>query len=318
VTAIPRVLLIGAGAMGSRHARITSLSGRASLAGVVDPRKDVGSALAAQYGADWFPELPDDLAGLDGVVIAAATEAHYSLALDVLGAGVPLFVEKPLADSLQQTLEIIDESERRGVPLMCGFVERYNPAVITARALFDAPVHVTATRHSPYAPRIRTGVAWDLLVHDVDLVLTTFGAEPTRVESLTGRFDARSLSNTEDVAEVLLAFPSGGIGHISSSRVSQRKVRSLWVHDIDKLVEIDLLRRDVTVFRNVADQPADAGGRGYRQETIIEIPEIVNSREPLAEQFDHFADLLTGAADADAERATIAGAHRVVAQLVMD
>jgi len=314
----PRILVIGAGAMGSRHARIVAFSGRAQLTAVVDPRKEVGVALASQFSADWLPEIPDDLSAIDGVIIAAATEAHYDLAMRVIASGVPLFLEKPLADDLDCAVEIVTESQRIGLPLMCGFVERFNPAVMTARALYEAPIHVTATRHSPYAPRIMTGVGWDLLVHDVDLVLDVFGDAPGSVASFTGRYDTRSLPHAQDVAEVLLQFPSGGIAHISASRVSQRKVRSLWVHDVDKLVEVDLLRRNVTVYRNVTDRPADDEGRGYRQETIIEIPEIVSSREPLAEQFDHFVDLLEGIVDADVERATILGAHRVVASVIRD
>jgi predicted dehydrogenase len=186
---------------------------------------------------------------------------------------------------------------------------------MTARALIEAPIHAVASRHSPYAPRIRTGVAWDLLVHDVDLVCNVFGREPVDVEGFVGRFDSRSLAGAEDVAEVLLRFDQGELGHVSASRVSHRKVRSLRVHEVDKLIEIDLLRRDVTIYRNVADRPADLEGRGYRQETIIEIPEINSSAEPLAAQFQHFVGLIAGDVDPDVERDSILPSHRVVARL---
>ncbi|MGL1344722.1 Gfo/Idh/MocA family protein, partial [Vibrio parahaemolyticus] len=116
---------------------------------------DAGSALAEQHGAAWRPEL-GDLSDVDAVVIAASTEHHFGLATEVISQGVPLLVEKPVCPSLAQTEEIIDLSRRRGVPLLCGFLERYNPAVIAARRLMTEPLYIRAERHSPYAPRIKT------------------------------------------------------------------------------------------------------------------------------------------------------------------
>ena len=151
-----RVLLVGAGNMGTNHARVISQSERARLVGIVDPRNDVGSAVADRFTTDWYPELPD-LANIDAVVIAAATEAHFDLAMTVLAQDTALLVEKPVADSLLRTSEVLAEADLRDIPLMCGLLERYNPAVLTAMTLVDDPFHVTATRHSPYTPRIKTG-----------------------------------------------------------------------------------------------------------------------------------------------------------------
>ncbi|RDV45532.1 gfo/Idh/MocA family oxidoreductase [Leifsonia sp. ku-ls] len=311
--ASPRILLVGAGSMGSLHARVISSSGKAELATLVDPREHVGKEVAERFGTSWRPEI-GDLTGIDGVVVAAATEAHPQLARQVLEAGVPLLVEKPVADGLETTLEIIELSERLGVPMMCGLLERFNPAVLTAQKLVEEPVYATAVRHSPYVPRIRTGVAWDLLVHDVDLAIRFLG-EPVRVSGAVEQFHPASVPGAEDVAEAVLGFEDGGIAQISASRIGQRKIRSLSIHDLDRLVEIDLLRRDVTVYRHVSDQAADDDGRGYRQQTVIEIPELVTSVEPLAAQLAHFVGLIGGEVDADAERASIVPSHRVVEQL---
>lgn len=313
--ALPRILLVGAGNMGSLHARVIGTSSVAELATVVDPREDVGTALAERYGATWAGGL-DNLDGIDAVVLAAATEAHYELATEVLNAGVPLLVEKPVADNLDQSLEIIELSRSRGIPMMCGLLERFNPAVLTAKSLLrSTPWHVSATRHSPYAPRIKTGVGWDLLVHDVDLTIGILGGSPTSVSGSVGRFHPNSLPGAEDVAEVVLGFESGAVGSISASRIGQRKIRTLNIHEIDRLIEVDLLRRDVTVYHHVSDQPANIDGRGYRQQTVIEIPELLTNTEPLAAQLDHFVDLISGSADAEAERKSIVPSHEVVAAL---
>ncbi|MET4782132.1 Gfo/Idh/MocA family oxidoreductase [Glaciihabitans sp. UYNi722] len=308
-----RVILVGAGNMGLNHARVVSQSERASLAAVVDPREDVGREAAARFGTVWLPELPD-LSGVDGVIVAAATEAHHPLAMQVLNSATPLLVEKPVADNILRTEEILSLADRLDLPFMCGLLERYNPAVLTARSILDHPFHVTATRHSPYAPRIKTGVAWDLLVHDVDLSILLLGSSPQVVNSALGHFHPRSGTAAEDVAETLLEFDSGAIAHVSASRVGHRKIRLLSIYELDKLIEVDLLRRDVTVYRHVSES-ADVEGRGYRQQTVIEIPELLTSEEPLTTQFERFLDIIDGRVDAAAERGTILPPHLVIDQV---
>ena len=305
----PRIALVGAGAMGSLHARVLAGSPRCSLAVVVDPAPDA-RVVARRYDVPWAPAL--DLTGVDAVVLAAPTPAHYPLALDVLSADVPLLVEKPVCDDLARTHDVVRLAETRDVPLMCGLLERFNPGVLTAAALVSSPVHVSAVRHSPYAPRIRTGVGWDLLVHDVDIAIRCFGAAPHRVAGSRGHFHPTSDTGAEDVLDVLLEFPCGGLASASARRIGQRKVRALTIFEVDRLVEVDLLRRDVTIYRHVSnDAPPD--GLGYRQQTVIEIPEPVSTREPLAAQLDRFLDVVEGTVDAAEERRSILPAHEVVA-----
>lgn len=300
--------------MGSHHARVIAQSDRAELSLLVDPREEVGPAVAERFGARWEAVLPD-LAEIDAVVVAAATEAHYALAVQVLSQGKPLLIEKPVADNLLRSEEILALADQRDLPFMCGLLERYNPAVLTARSFIEAPLHVTATRHSPYAPRIRTGVAWDLLVHDVDLAINVIGSAPTELDARLGFFHPNSEFQAEDVAETLLQFQTGAVAHVSASRVGQRKIRQMSVYEADRLIEIDLLRRDVTLYHHVSENSVDEG-RGYRQQTVIEIPELISSQEPLTTQFSRFMDVIDGAVDSAAERATILPSHRVIDQVL--
>jgi predicted dehydrogenase len=314
MTARARIALVGAGSMGSHHARVIAQSGRADLTYLADPREEAGRALADRYGAAWVPALPD-LSGVDAVVVAAATEAHYDLAMEVLSQDRGLLIEKPVSDSLIKTREIVDAAGARNLPLMCGLLERYNPAVMTAKSLVSAPLHLVATRHSPYAPRIRTGVAWDLLIHDVDLAITFMDAAPVSVDARSGFFHPDSAPHSEDVVETVLGFESGALAHVSASRVGQRKIRQLAVYEADRLIEVDLLRRDVVIYRHVSENSVD-DGRGYRQQTVIEIPEMTSSQEPLAAQFSHFLDILEGTADAATERASILPPHEVIDSVI--
>lgn len=312
----PRIALVGAGTMGSFHARVIAQSERADLARVIDPNETAGRAVADRFETSWAPEM-GDLSDVDAVVLAAATEYHYDLALQVLRQDKPLLVEKPVCNGLAESEEVVSLSAERGIPLMCGLLERYNPAVLTALSLIDAPVHVTATRHSPYAPRIRTGVGWDLLVHDVDIAIRALGGvEPSAVQGSLGYCHPNSVSGAEDIAETVLGFGNGGLATVSASRIGQRKVRSLVISEVDRLIEADLLRRDVIIYRHVSNDAATPDGRGYRQQTVMEIPELLTAREPLATQLDRFLDLLEGTVDADEERDSILPSHRVVAKVL--
>ncbi len=312
-----RTVLVGAGAMGVHHARVLAQSEATELVRVVEPRVDVGRAVAAQYGVPWSPEL-NHLRGVDAVVIAAATEAHTVLARHVLSLGKPLLIEKPASNRLAECEELVATARRSGIPLMCGFVERFNPAVLTVQPLITRPVHISAVRHGPYAPRIRTGVAWDLLIHDVDVCMRLMGGEVADVRAGLGVYHPESQRRAEDVTAAVLTFDDGRIATASASRIVHRKVRSISINEIDRTFEVDLLRRDVTVYRHIAADAATPDGRGYRQQAIIEIVELVSSREPLAAQLDRFVAIVAGAADADAERESIMPAHRVIAHAVAD
>lgn len=307
--------VVGAGMMGSNHARVVAQSDLADLAVLVDPRREVGLPLAERYGARWAPELPD-LDSVDGVIVAAATEAHYDLAMQVLSTGTPLLIEKPVAADIVQSRSVVAAADAADIPLMCGLLERFNPAVLTARSFIEAPIHLSATRHSPYAPRIRTGVAWDLLVHDVDLAIVLAGGLPTAVSSSLGFFHNRSESGAEDVAETIMSFDTGALAHISASRMGQKKIRQVSVYEPDRLIEIDLLRRDVTVYHHVSEDLVGGANRGYRQQTVIEIPEMVTSVEPLTAQFAHFCRIIDGVEDAEIERRTLLPAHEVIAEVL--
>jgi len=311
----PRIALIGAGVMGSYHARVIAQSQRCELAVVVDPDPAVGRPLAQRYDCDWRPEV-DRLDDVDAVVVAAPTDLHAALVLHALSSGIPVLVEKPVTRSLADTERVVAAAERAQVPIMCGFVERFNPAVLTVAPLVSEPLHISAVRHSPYANRIRIGVAWDLLVHDVDACLRFVNDQPVRVQSSRGFFHPSSVDAGEDVAEAVLTFAGGAVATVSASRIGQRKLRNITIAELTRTIEIDLLRRDVTIYRHVSAEIPTGSGIGYRQQTIIEIPELVSAREPLAAQLDHFLELVDGRVDMKEERESILPAHRVVAEVV--
>ncbi len=300
--------------MGGLHARVLSQSIQTELAVVVDPDADRGTAVAEAWGSKWLPHL-DGFTGLDAVVIASPTPTHTEWAVAALEAGVPTLVEKPVSEALAETEALVALAERLDVPLMCGLLERFNPAVMKMHEIVEEPLHLNVLRHSPHTPRIATGVVFDLSVHDVDLAVRLADQQPERVSAHLSACHPASPPGSEDVAEVLLTFPSGMVAALSASRVSQRKLRQLQVAEPTRLVEVDLLRRDITVYHHVTEDFFAGRTTGYRQQTVIDIPAILDAREPLAAQLAHFVDIATGRADHEAERRTILAPHRVLEQV---
>ncbi len=310
-----RIALVGAGAMGSLHARVVVESPDTELVSVVDPDGTAGEALAERWRTTWVPEL-DSFRGIDGVIVASPTSSHVGWAARAIDADVPVLIEKPLSDDLSATEALIAQAGAKSVPMTCGFLERFNAAVCTALAIVEEPVFVMTVRHSHHLPRITTGVSYDLLIHDVDLALRIAGRMPGSLSAHFGFAHPNSLLGAEDIAEATLRFDGGMLATLSANRISQRKVRTLVINDLQRLVEVDLLRQDVTVYRQIEGEWLDGQGGGVREQTVIDIPVVHNAREPLAAQLDHFVALASGRLDAAAELATLRAPHAVVAEIV--
>lgn len=306
-----RIGVIGAGSMGALHARVIATSAGAELAWVADPSV-AGYRVAERYGSRWIPE--PELGSVDAVVVAAPTHLHHEVALEVIAAGVPMLLEKPLTDAYDRSVEVVDAARRAGTVLTCGFVERFNPAVRTALDIVTEPVHASTVRHSPYQERVLTGVALDLLIHDVDMLMRLFGGEPNEVQGLHGYFDPRSRSGCEDLVDVAMRFAGGGLATASVSRIAQRKVRVVRIVELGRAIDVDLLRQSVTVYRHIEESSADQDS-GYRQQTIIEIPVIRHQGEPLQLQLQHFIGLVDGTLDPAAELDSLLPPHHVVARV---
>jgi predicted dehydrogenase len=280
---------------------------------IVDADGDAAERLASAHWARASTVL-DDAFGADAAVVAVSSAAHLSVAIPLLEHGIPTFVEKPLACEVADVDEILATAERLDVPVMCGFVERFNAAYRTGAALVeDTPTHVLTIRHSPPAPRIMTSVVTDLLLHDLDLVGRLFGDEVPTVAGF-GLHRPREAAYDE-IADCQLVFPSG-VATLSADRMTQLKVRSITIHCERQSIDIDLLRQNVTVYRNASHEMVQDDRRSaYRSATVVDIPFIRHSGEPLALQLEHFVDLVRGVGDHDLERESIRPAHRLIAEI---
>src|SRR4051812_6521849 len=117
-----RIGVVGVGSMGALHARVVAGRSDTDLAWVADTDSEIGRRVAERFRTKWIPE--PDLRCVDAVIVAAPTQYHFDLAMQILDFGLPLLLEKPLAATLQQSASIVERASQRGCPLMCGLLER--------------------------------------------------------------------------------------------------------------------------------------------------------------------------------------------------
>jgi virulence factor len=273
--------------MGRHHARIWSILPGSEFVGIADPDTDRAREIANRYDVPVYADFNELLTAVDAVSIAAPTTLHHQIGSDCIKQGVHLLVEKPLAATLSEAESLVTEAEEAGVTLQVGHIERFNPTFIElVNVLKNREIlALDAKRLSPFTTRAAdVSVVYDLMIHDLDLVLTLVGEKPTGVRA-AGR-NARS--PRLDYVTAFLDFACGPVASLAASKVTQHKVRQLTATCDDSFVVADFLGRTVMVFREAAaDYFAQKSEVLYRQEEIIEqvyVPPV----EPLYAQLQHF------------------------------
>ncbi|MGB0081250.1 MAG: Gfo/Idh/MocA family oxidoreductase [Terracidiphilus sp.] len=246
----------GAGAFGRNHLRVlreleTEGAG-AALVAAVDPDVARADDVAKQYGIPVFASvealLKADLK-LNAACVAVPTIKHYQVASELLGAGIDVLIEKPLAATLAEADALIQNQKNI---VQVGHLERFNPAVMAVEPSLTRPMFFEAHRLSVFTPRaLDVDVVLDLMIHDLDIVLT-FAKSPVREVRAVG---LPILSPKVDIANVRVEFESGCVANFTASRVSTERVRKLRFFQPRQYVSIDYARRDVLVIR-IDDPPA--------------------------------------------------------------
>ncbi|WP_458760251.1 Gfo/Idh/MocA family oxidoreductase [Afipia sp. TerB] len=241
-----RVGVIGAGVMGSNHARVFAGLPDISLIGVVDPlpanrKRVVGMAECATF--ETLEELLD--AGVEAVTIAAPTHLHRDIAIACIERKIHVLVEKPIATTTEEGNEIVSAARKAGVTLMVGHVERFNPAVAAIKEAIKGEeiLSIGITRVGPFPPRMsNVGVVIDLAVHDIDLIRWFTESDIVDVQPQL----ARAVAEREDIALLQFRTSSGVLAHINTNWLTPFKARNVTVATREKYVQGDLLTRQVT------------------------------------------------------------------------
>ncbi len=276
-----RVGVIGAGVMGRNHLRVYSELRSVTEVLVHDVSRSAADEAARRVGATVADSLEGLLDTVDGISICAPTPYHLETAERVASAGVPMLIEKPICASVEEGERLLDEIPR-GLVVGVGQIERFNPVVEEVRRIVSSPLYVELKRHNPASNRIAgTSVVEDLMIHDIDILAhVLFPGAPYRIAS----------AGNGDVCSALFTFDACH-AHLSASRKSSKKIRSIYIEEEERTIEGDFMAQEVYVYRKPGQYAVDADR--YVQENIIE-KVLVNRVEPLMVELQAFLAAVAG------------------------
>ncbi|PZQ81577.1 MAG: oxidoreductase [Ancylobacter novellus] len=241
-----RVGVIGVGVMGYNHARVLGDLPGAQMVGIADPDEAQRGKVAALLGCTAVASVDELIAlGVDALVIAAPTHLHHDVALAAIAAGKHVLVEKPIAPTVAEAEAIVAAAKAKGVALMVGHVERFNPAVEAVKNAIrgEEILSIGITRVGPFPPRMsNVGVVIDLAVHDIDLICHFTGSHIAEVQPQV----KAAVADREDIALLQFRTANGVLAHINTNWLTPFKARTVHVATRKKYVIGDLLTRQVT------------------------------------------------------------------------
>lgn len=243
-----KVGLAGAGYLGTIHAKL--LAGQdVQWTGVYDLDAARAEKIAGEYGCRACASTEELIEGADALIVAAATSAHYGIGKQALAAGRHLFLEKPMTTTPEEGQELVELARQKRLVLQIGHVERFNRAF---RALGDdhpRPQFVEAHRLSQFRPRgTDVAVVLDLMIHDLDLILSLTGDYPVKVDAS----GVAVISEGVDIANARLTFPSGAVANVTASRISANPMRKLRMFAADSYIALDFAAGSVQRFKIAA------------------------------------------------------------------
>ncbi|MPM22530.1 Myo-inositol 2-dehydrogenase [bioreactor metagenome] len=238
-----KVGVIGVGALGRHHARLYKLSENAEIVGVFDTTSDTARKVGAEFNLRVFDTWQSLARECDALSVAVPATYHHAMTIPLLEMGKHVLVEKPIAANVAEAEAMVAAAARSKVVLAVGHVERFNPAMDFLEKYAANTRFIEAHRLASYPPprpgSYRRGtevsVVLDLMIHDIDLVLTM-------VDSEVERFDAVGIpvmSKTEDIVSVRIKFKNGSVANMTASRVSQEPLRRFRVFQEDSYISMD-------------------------------------------------------------------------------
>jgi predicted dehydrogenase len=237
LTKSPRVGVVGAGSLGFHHIRILRDLRGIQFCGFFETRPERRTEVEKELRARTHPTLDDLLDSCDAVVIVVPTSAHYSVAATAIARGKHVFIEKPITTTLEEADLLLDLARKNGVMIQIGHIERFNRAVRAALPHVKKPRFIDSERLAPFSPRgSDVAVVLDLMIHDIDLLLTLVGSEARDISAV----GVPVLTPMLDIANARVTFKSGAVANITSSRISRERKRKIRIFQEREYLSLDL------------------------------------------------------------------------------
>jgi predicted dehydrogenase len=250
LTNTPRVGVVGAGSLGFHHIRILRDLPGMAFSGFVESRPERAREVEKELKVKSFSTLDGLLEVSDAVIIVVPTSAHFAVASATIERGRHVFIEKPIATTLEEADALLELARAKGVMIQVGHIERFNRAVRAALPHVKSPRFIDSERLAPFSPRgSDVAVVLDLMIHDIDLLLTLVGSEARDISAV----GVPVLTPMLDIANARVTFDSGAVANITSSRISRERKRKIRIFQQSGYLSLDLAAGTGDFFRLRSD-----------------------------------------------------------------
>lgn len=249
-----KVGVLGVGHIGKFHLNNWKDIGGVKIIGFYDPSDQTAREVKEQYKIKRYKDPEELLDDCDMVDIVTPTTSHHELCKTAILKSKHVFVEKPLANTMEEAKEIIKLVKEANVKFQVGHVERFNPALLAARKYAIHPMFIEVHRLAQFNPRgTDVSVILDLMIHDIDIVLSLVKSNVKHI-SASG---VRVLSDTPDIANVRIEFDNGCVSNLTSSRISMKKMRKMRLFQQDAYIGIDFLNKKTEIIKYKTPEDKD-------------------------------------------------------------
>jgi predicted dehydrogenase len=247
-----KVGIFGVGHLGKFHISNWKEIEGVKIVGFFDPNNDNANEVMNTHGLKRFSDEEKLIEACDIIDVITPTDLHYEVCMMAIRKGKHVFVEKPLAHTLQEGKDLVNMVREAGVKMQVGHVERFNPAYLALKELNLNPMFIEVHRLAQFNPRgTEVSVILDLMIHDIDIILSLVKSD---VKSISASGVA-VMTDTPDIANVRIEFNNGCVANLTSSRISMKKMRKVRLFQKDAYIGIDLLEKKTEIIK--LKQPED-------------------------------------------------------------
>ena len=241
-----KVGVFGVGHLGKIHLNNWKEIEGVQLVGFFDPAQENSKEVIEKYQLPQFEDAEQLMDACDLVDIVAPTTEHFEISKAAITKGKHVFVEKPLANTMDEARELLKLAREANIKFQVGHVERFNPAFLALKSYTINPMFIEVHRLAQFNPRgTDVSVILDLMIHDIDIILHLVNSNVKYI-SANG---VAVMSDTPDIANVRIEFDNGCVANLTSSRISMKKMRKMRLFQKDAYIGIDFLEKKTEVIK---------------------------------------------------------------------
>ena len=257
-----KVGVFGVGHLGKFHLNNWKEIPEVELIGFFDPNNEHAQDVEKAYGLKRYMDEEALIAASDIIDVVTPTHLHFPVCEMAIKMGKNVFVEKPMANTIEEGKTIVNMVKEANIKLQVGHVERFNPAFTALKEVKLNPLFIEVHRLAQFNPRgTEVSVILDLMIHDIDIILSIVKSD---VKSISASGVA-VLTDTPDIANVRIEFNNGCVANLTSSRISMKKMRKIRLFQKDAYIGIDFLEKNTEIIK--LQQPEDNDAFSFDIET---------------------------------------------------